>query len=72
VEVLDDTMLLLRLEPEDQQPGEADEDSLMLGLFLDFLIRQAPTAEQGPVPYTEAMAGRSPSSPSCLHGNTAS
>jgi antitoxin PrlF len=48
VEVLDDTTLLLRLEP--------DEDSLMLGLFLDFLSRQALTAEQGPVPYTLAMA----------------
>jgi len=31
VEVLDGTTLLLRLEPEDQQPGEAEEDSLILG-----------------------------------------
>ena len=29
---------------------------LMLGLFLDFLSRQALTADQGPVLYTEAMA----------------
>ncbi len=56
VEVLDDTTLLLRLEPDEQPQGEADEDSLMLGLFLDFLSRQALTAEQGPVPYTLAMA----------------
>jgi antitoxin PrlF len=56
VEVLNDTTLLLRLESEEQQPGDADEDSLMLGLFLDFLSRQALSAEQGPVPYTEAMA----------------
>ena len=28
----------------------------MLGLFLDFLSRQALSAEGGPVPYTEAMA----------------
>ena len=56
VEVLNDTTLLLRLEPEDQPQSEADEDSLMLGLFLDFLSRQALTAQQGPVPYTEAMA----------------
>lgn len=56
VEVLNDTTLLVRLEPDAQQPGEADEDSLMLGLFLDFLSRQALTAEQGPVLYTEAMA----------------
>ena len=56
VEVLDSTTLLLRLEPEDQQPGEAEEDSLMLGLFLDFLSREALTADQGPVLYSEAMA----------------
>ena len=56
VEVLDDRTLLLRLEPEEQQQGEAEEDSLMLGLFLDFLSRQALTADQGPVLYTEAMA----------------
>jgi hypothetical protein len=28
----------------------------MLGLFLDFLSRQALMADQGPVLYTEAMA----------------
>ncbi len=54
--LLDDSTLLLRLEPEEQQPGEAEEDILMLGLFLDFLSRQALTADQGPVLYTEAMA----------------
>jgi antitoxin PrlF len=47
---------LLRLEPEEQQQGEAEEDTLMLGLFLDFLSRQALTADQGPVLFTEAMA----------------
>jgi antitoxin PrlF len=47
---------LLRLEAEEQQQGEAEEDTLMLGLFLDFLSRQALTADQGPVLYTEAMA----------------
>ena len=56
MKVLNDTTLLLRLEPEDQPLGVADEDSLILGLFLDFLSRQALTAQQGPVPYTEAMA----------------
>ena len=78
MELLNDTTLLLRLEPEEQPQSEADENSLMLGFFLDFLSRQALNAEQGPVPYTEAMAaeddellagvtvGRSPSSPSCL------
>lgn len=33
-----------------------DEESLMLGLFLDFLSRQALSTKQGPVPYTAAMA----------------
>jgi antitoxin PrlF len=56
VEVLDDSTLLLRLEPEEQQQGEAEEDSQMLGLFLDFLSRQALTSDQAPVLYTEAMA----------------
>jgi antitoxin PrlF len=56
VEVLDDSTLLLRLEPEEQQQGESEEDSLMLGLFLDFLSRQALTSDPGPVLYTEAMA----------------
>ena len=56
VEVLDDTTLLLHLEPEQQQQGVAEVESLMLGLFLDFLSRQALTSDQGPVLYTEAMA----------------
>jgi antitoxin PrlF len=56
LEVLDDTTLLLRLEPEEQPQGQAEEDSLMLGLFLDFLSRQALTADQWPVLYTEVMA----------------
>jgi antitoxin PrlF len=56
VEVLDDSTLLLRLDPEQQQEGVAEEESLMLGLFLDFLSRQALTSDPGPVLYTEAMA----------------
>ncbi|MFO0056936.1 MAG: hypothetical protein ACK55B_03845 [Cyanobacteriota bacterium] len=56
MEVVEDRTLLLRLEPEEQQQVEAEEDTLMLGLFLDFLSRQALTADQGPVLYTEAMA----------------
>jgi antitoxin PrlF len=38
VEVLDDSTLLLRLEPEEQQLGEAEEDTLMLGLFLGLAL----------------------------------
>ena len=56
VEVLDDSTLLLRLDPEQQQEGAAEDESLMLGLFLDFLSRQALTTDPGPVLYTEAMA----------------
>lgn len=57
VEVLDDSTLLLRLEPEQQQQeGAAEDESLMLGLFLDFLSRQALASDPGPVLYTEAMA----------------
>jgi antitoxin PrlF len=56
VEVLDDHTLLLLLEPEERQEADAQEDDLMLGLFLDFLSRQALSADRGPVIYTEAMA----------------
>ena len=56
VEVLDDSTLLLRLDPEQQQEGVEEEESLMLGLFLDFLSRQALATDPGPVLYTEAMA----------------
>jgi antitoxin PrlF len=56
VEVLSDDTLLLRLESTEQQGREAEAEGLMLGLFLDFLSRQALSAEGGPVPYTEAMA----------------
>lgn len=56
VEVLNDTTLLLRLETPDLPEAEAEDDSLMLGLFLDFLSRQALKADDGPVLYSEAMA----------------
>jgi antitoxin PrlF len=55
-EVLDDRTLLLRFEPEARQQDETPEDSLILGLFLDFLSRQALTADPGPLIYSEAMA----------------
>ena len=49
--------LLLRPEPETQQQNEADKDILMLGLFLDFLSRQAlATTDPGPEQFTEAIA----------------
>jgi antitoxin PrlF len=56
VEVLSDDTLLLRLDSAKPEEAEADEDSLLVGLFLDFLSRQALATDDGPVPYTEAMA----------------
>jgi antitoxin PrlF len=56
VEVLSETTLLLHLEPAPPAEEEPQEESLMLGLFLDFITRQALSAEAGPMPYTEAMA----------------
>jgi antitoxin PrlF len=56
VEVLSDNTLLQRLESPEPQNTDAEEDSLRLGLFLDFLSRQALSSDQGPVLYTEAMA----------------
>lgn len=56
VEVLDGTTLLLRLEPQVQEDTEPEDESLLLGLFLDFLTRQALKGGPGPRSYTEAMA----------------
>jgi antitoxin PrlF len=56
VEVLSETTLLLHLEPAPLAEEEPQEESLILGLFLDFLTRQALSDEAGPMPYTEAMA----------------
>lgn len=56
VDVLSETTLLLHLEPEPQAEDAPEEDSLMLGLFLDFLTCQALSAEAGPMLDTEAMA----------------
>jgi antitoxin PrlF len=56
VEVLADNILLMRLEPPEADEQEAEGDSLMLGLFLDYLSRQALESNAGPCIYTEAMA----------------
>jgi antitoxin PrlF len=56
MEVLSDDTMLLRFEPSERQGAEPEDESLMLGLFLDLLTRQALTAAAGPAPYTEAMA----------------
>lgn len=56
VEVLSNDTVLLRFEPSERQGAEPEDESLMLGLFLDLLTREALTAAAGPAPYTEAMA----------------
>lgn len=56
VEVLDGNTLLLRLEPQLEGEPEPEDETLLLGLFLDFLTRQALRGEPGPRLYTEAMA----------------
>ena len=56
VEVLSNDTMLLRFEPSERPGAEPEDESLMLGLFLDLLTREALTAAAGPVPYTDAMA----------------
>ena len=56
VEVLSNDTMLLRFEPSERPGAEPEDESLMLGLFLDLLTSEALTAAAGPVPYTEAMA----------------
>ncbi len=56
VEVLSGNTLLLRLEPQVQADTEPEDESLLLGLFLDFQTRQAMMGDPGPRLYSEAMA----------------
>ncbi len=56
VEVLSGNTLLLRLEPQVQADTEPEDESLLLGLFLDFLTSQALMGDPGPRLYSEAMA----------------
>ena len=55
VEVLSHDTLLVRLQPTTQAPAAEEPESLLEGLFLDFLSRET-FRGNGPVPYTEAMA----------------
>lgn len=64
VEVLDSHTLLVRLNPPEGEAIEDEEESLVMGLFLDFLMKLAmPKARLMPhaqpetlVPYSEAMS----------------
>ena len=56
VKVLADNILLMRLEASEPQEQESKDESLILGLCLDFLSREALVPEVGAIFYTEAMA----------------
>lgn len=54
VEVLDQNTLLIRLTPQELEDDE--QESLIMGLFLDFLMKEAIANPETLVPYTEAMS----------------
>lgn len=55
VEVLDNQTLLVRFDrPSEEQ--EDDEESLIMGLFLDFLMKGAIANPESLVPYTAEMS----------------
>jgi antitoxin PrlF len=54
VQVIDSDTILIRREP--QEPVKQEEDELMLGLFLDFLMKQSLSNPAEVEAYTEAMA----------------
>jgi antitoxin PrlF len=55
VEVLNDNTVLVKLEPQPVEPDTEAED-LMLGLFLDFIAKDALTNPEHMEAYTEEMA----------------
>ncbi len=55
VEVLDSHTLLVRLNPSEGEPEE-EEESLLMGLFLDFLMKAAITEPETLVSYSEEMS----------------
>jgi antitoxin PrlF len=55
VEVLSENTVLVKLEPQLVEPV-ADEDDLMLSLFLDLITKDALTNPQHLEPYTQEMA----------------
>lgn len=55
IEVLNDDTLLIRLETKNSEDQE-DEDSLMMSLFLDFLMKEVIKNPEKLIPYTEEMS----------------
>lgn len=56
VEVLDQNTLLIRLNPQKIEEEQDEEESLIMGLFLDFLMKETISNPETLVPYTEAMS----------------
>jgi antitoxin PrlF len=64
VEVLDEKTLLVRLDVRPLERDEDEDESLIMGLFLDFLMNEAISQRSATrcadpeslVPYTEAMS----------------
>ena len=54
LEVISSDTLLIRLQPQNIQ--DDDEESLMMSLFLDFLMKDAIKNPEKLVPYTEEMS----------------
>jgi antitoxin PrlF len=55
VEVLDKNTLLIHLNSSNLE-AEEEEESLIMGLFLDFLMKTAVNQPETLVPYTEVMS----------------
>jgi antitoxin PrlF len=54
IEVISEDILLIRLDPTKREQEE-EEESLMMSLFLDFLMKDAIKNPDRLVPYTEEM-----------------
>jgi len=55
IEVLNEDTLLIRLETKTSEDQE-EEDSLMMSLFLDFLMKEGLKNPEKLIPYTEEMS----------------
>lgn len=57
VEVLDQNTLLIRLDSSNSDPSEDEEDeSLVMGLFLEFLMKTVINEPETLVPFTKEMS----------------
>ena len=55
IEVIDEQTLLIRLDTKEEIEEENDE-SVMMSLFLNFLMKDAVTSPEKLIPYTEQMS----------------